>query len=76
MVLKRSAEAQALLDTRCAGSLPADSSEQTHTTLSWSASEREHLDMIADTIDRRTHLRHRYDMCNPTDARPDAVVAE
>lgn len=60
MVLKRSAEAQALLDALRREL--ADSSERTHTTLSWSASEREHLDMIADTIDRRTHLRHRYDM--------------
>jgi hypothetical protein len=36
-------------------------------TLSWSASDREHLDRIAATIDRRVHLQGRYENCDPQD---------
>jgi hypothetical protein len=60
-------EAQRLLDELDAEL--ARSSECAGTTLTWTASEREHLAMIADTVDRRVHLQRRHDVCDPTDAK-------
>ncbi|MEO3757062.1 hypothetical protein ABGB19_02065 [Mycobacterium sp. B14F4] len=62
---KHTPEAQQLLDELDAEL--ARSSERAGTTLSWSAAEREHLSMVAECIDRRVHLRGRYEHCDPTD---------
>ena len=67
MAVKRSVEAQRLLDALDAEL--AQSGERTGTTLGWSAAEREHLDMIAECIDRKVHLQGRYDNCDPTDSK-------
>lgn len=58
-------EAQCLLDALDAEL--ARSGERSGTTLTWTAAEREHLDMIAECIDRKVHLQGRYDNCDPTD---------
>jgi hypothetical protein len=47
----------------------AESAKRQRCRLAWTAFEREHLAMIADTVDRRVHLQRRYDVCDPTDAK-------
>jgi hypothetical protein len=64
-MVKRSPEAEKLLAQL--DSELAESSECSGRKLSWSAAEREHLDRIAATIDRRTHLQSRYENCDPSD---------
>jgi hypothetical protein len=64
-MVKRTAEAERLLGQL--DSELAESGEQSGMTLRWSASDREHLDRIAATIDRRTHLQGRYENTDPTD---------
>ena len=64
---KRTPEAQKVLDELDAEL--AKSGQRLGRPLSWTAAEREHRVMIAETIDRRAHLQHRYDNCDPTDAR-------
>jgi len=60
-------EAQNLLDALDAEL--AGSSERVGTSLSWTAAERKHLEMIASTVDRRVHLQRRYENTDPTDAK-------
>lgn len=67
VMVKRSREAERLLAQL--DSELAKSSEAAGVTLSWTPAEREHLDMIAATIDRRVHLQGRYDNTDPLDAK-------
>lgn len=67
VMVKRSREAETLLAEL--DSELARSSETAGVTLSWTPAERQHLDMIADTIDRRTHLQGRYNNTDPLDAK-------
>ncbi len=62
-MVKRTAEAERLL-ARLDSEL-AESAERSGRSLSWTAVEREHLDRVAATIDRRTHLQGRYENLRP-----------
>ena len=59
--------AQAVLDALEAEL--AANAEQIGQSLEWSAAERAVLDLIADTIDRRTDLQARYAACDDSGAR-------
>ncbi|BBX70099.1 hypothetical protein [Mycolicibacterium psychrotolerans] len=66
-MVRRSREAETLL-----GELESElarSSEAAGVTLSWTPAERQHLDMIASTVDRRVHLQGRYNTTDPLDAK-------
>lgn len=58
----RTAQAQAVLDALDAEL--AANAEQMGQPLEWSAAERSVLDLIGDTIDRRTDLQARYSTCD------------
>jgi hypothetical protein len=62
---KRSSEAQRLLEELDAEL--AKSSQQRGVTLSWTASERQNLEAIADTVDRRVRLAQLFTQCDPDD---------
>ncbi|WP_204806304.1 hypothetical protein [Mycobacterium riyadhense] len=64
---KRSTEAQRLLD-KLDGEL-AVSAQQRGVSLSWTAAEREHLGMIANTVDRRVRLAELFAQCDPDDVK-------
>jgi len=66
-MVKRSRESEQLL-TQLDSEL-AESAERSGMKLSWSASDREHLGMVADIIDRRVHLQGRYENCDPLDTK-------
>lgn len=66
-MVRRSREAETLLAEL--DSELSHSSAASGVPLSWTPAERRHLDMIADTIDRRVHLQGRYDNTDPTDTK-------
>jgi hypothetical protein len=66
-MVKRTLEAEMLL-SQLDSELSA-SGERSGMSLTWSASDREHLVMIADTVDRRVWLRGRLDNMDPTDTK-------
>ncbi|UXA19820.1 hypothetical protein [Mycobacterium sp. SMC-4] len=66
-MVKRSREAEQLLAEL--DSELSKSAEAAGVRLSWTPAERQHLDMIAATVDRRVHLQGRYDNTDPTDAK-------
>lgn len=59
---RRTAESRAVLDALDAEL--AANAEQLGQPLEWSAAERAVLDLIGDTIDRRTDLQARYEVCD------------
>jgi hypothetical protein len=64
-MVKRSVESERLLAQL--DSELVESGERAGMKLTWSACDREHLDRIAATIDRRVHLAGRYENTDPTD---------
>ena len=64
---KRSSEAQKLLDELDAEL--ARAGQKRGMTLSWTAAERQALQIIGDTIDRRVRLVNMFAQCDPDDVK-------